>query len=210
MKLYDCAIAPNPRRARIFIAEKGLSVPTVEVDILGEENLKPDYLAINPRGLLPALQLEGGVVIDEVVAICRYIEELHPSPPLLGTTPVERALVESRQRQMEFDGMIACSEVVRNSSPQFALRGLPGNPDAMPAIPALVARGTQTLARFFDALERYLSRSEFIAGERYTLADITALCAIGFAGWARISIPADHAHTQRWYAAVSSRPSAKA
>ncbi|MGQ0619005.1 MAG: glutathione S-transferase family protein [Panacagrimonas sp.] len=210
MKLYDCAIAPNPRRARIFIAEKGLSLPKVEVDLLGGENREPAYLAINPRGLVPALQLEEGVVIDEVVAICRYLEELHPTPPLLGTTPVERAVVESRQRQMEFEGMIACSEVFRNSDPRFALRSLPGNADAIPAIPGLVARGTQTLGRFFNTLERYLGQSEFVAGERFTLADITALCAVDFAGWVNLSIPATHGRVRHWYDAVSSRPSAKA
>ena len=210
MKLYDCAIAPNPRRARIFIAEKGLELTRVEVDILGGENLASAYLAINPRGLLPTLELDDGTRIDEVVSICRYLEELYPSPPLLGTTAIERALVSSRQRQMEFDGMIAASEVFRNTSPLFATRSLPGNPDGVTAIPQLVTRGNQTLVRFFAALEKYLGQSEFVAGDRYTLADITALCAVDFAGWSQIGIPESCAHTQRWYAAASARPSAKA
>lgn len=210
MKLYDCAIAPNPRRARMFIAEKGLEIPKVEVDILGGENLQPGYLAVNPRGLLPALVLDDGSCIDEVVAICRYLEELHPRPLLLGSTPIERARVESRQRQMEFDGMIASSEVFRNSAPQFAQRSLPGNPEPMPAVPELVARGRQTLNRFFRALENYLVQGPFVAGDRLSLADITALCAIDFAGWTGISIPPQNHRTLSWYAALSARPSAKA
>lgn len=210
MKLYDCAIAPNPRRVRIFIAEKGLDIPKVEIDLIGGENLLPAFQAINPRGLVPTLELDDGTRIDEAVSICRYLEELHPAPPLLGRTAVERALVDSRQRQMEFDGMIGCSEIFRNSSPQFAQRSLPGVPDPVKAVPELVERGRQTLARFFAALEKYLSRSEFLVGDHYTLADITALCAIDFAGWVHIGIPESNTHTRRWYAAVSARPSAKA
>ena len=210
MKLYDCAVAPNPRRARMFIAEKGLDIPKVEIDILGGGNLDPEYLAVNPRGLLPALQLDDGTLIDEVVAICRYLEELHPATPLLGTTPVERAVVESRQRQMEFDGMIAVSEVFRNSHPDFVRRSLPGDPRPTPAVAGLVERGRQTLTRFFDVLERYLDRSPFVAGERLTLADITALCAIDFAGWVDITVPQGNTNTARWYRAMSARPSAKA
>lgn len=210
MKLYDCGMAPNPRRARIFIAEKGLEIPRIEVDLIGGENLQPAFQAINPRGLVPTLELDDGTRIDEVVSICRYLEELHPSPPLLGTTAVERALVDSRQRQMEFEGMIGVSEIFRNSHPAFAQRSLPGVAESVKAVPELVERGRQTLTRFFAALERYLSRSEFVVGARYTLADITALCAIDFAGWVEIGVPPQHVHTQRWYAAVSSRPSAKA
>jgi len=211
MKLYDCAVAPNPRRARMFIAEKGIDIPTVEVDILGGENLKADYLAVNPRGLLPLLELDDGTRFDEVMAICRYLEELYPSPPLLGRTPVERAQVESLQRKMEFDGMIGGSEVFRNQHPQFTNRSIPGGGGAeIKAIPQLIERGTQTLARFFDALEDYLQSSEFIAGDTFTMVDITAVCAIDFAGWVEISIPDDHCATTRWYEAVSNRPSAKA
>ena len=157
MKLYDCAVAPNPRRARMFIAEKGIEVPKIEIDILSGGNLKPDYFSVNPRGLLPLLELDDGTRFDEVMAICRYIEELHPTPCLLGRTPVERAQVESLQRKMEFDGMIAGSEVFRNQHPQFAARSIPGGGGAeIEAIPQLVQRGTQTLSRFFDALESYL------------------------------------------------------
>jgi glutathione S-transferase len=211
MKLYDCKVAPNPRRARMFIAEKGLKIPTVEVDILGGENLQPAYLAINPRGLLPMLELDDGTRFDEVMAICRYLEELYPARPLLGRTPVERARVESMQRRMEFDGMIACSEVFRNNHPQFAARSIPGGGAAsIAAIPQLVERGMQTLERFFASLESYLQTNDYIVGDALTMADITALCAIDFAGWVKIAIPENNTATQRWYAALSSWASATA
>lgn len=211
MKLYDCAVAPNPRRARIFIAEKGLDIPKVEVDILGGENLKAAYLKINPRGLLPLLELDDGTRFDEVMAICRYLEECHPSPPMLGRDAVERAQIESLQRRMEFDGMIGCSEVFRNQNEHFAERGIPGGGGAsIAAIPQLIERGKQTLGRFFDTLETQLGKSEFIAGEIFTMVDITALCAIDFATWVEIKIPPTNTATLAWYARVSARPSAKA
>ncbi|MGE0825879.1 MAG: glutathione S-transferase family protein [Candidatus Binatia bacterium] len=210
MKLYDCQMAPNPRRVRIFLAEKGLTIPKVEVSILDGENLKPEFLKINPRGLLPVLELDDGTLLDETVAICRYIEETHPNPPLMGTTTLERAIVESWQRHMEFDGLASVGEIIRNTIPIFSARGLPGV-TGVPAIPALVERGTASTHRFFDRLEQRLKESEFIAGKQFTIADITALCAVDVAkNFVKIAIPEGNTNTQRWYAAVSSRPSAKA
>ena len=211
MKLYDCAMAPNPRRARIFLAEKDITLPTIEVNILEGENLSAAFLAINPRGLLPTLELNDGSRIDEVMAICRYFEALQPAPPLLGRNPKEIALVESRQRKMEFDGMIAGSEVFRNQHEKFAERSIPGGGgEAIPAIPGLVARGSQSIARFFKWLEIYLSESEFVAGDVFTMADITALCAIDFVAWVKFAIPVENVRTLAWYAKVSARPSAQA
>lgn len=211
MKIYDCTVAPNPRRARMFIAEKGLDIPKVEVDIVGGENLREPFLSINPRGLLPVLELDDGTRFDETMAICRYLEELYPEPPLLGTTPVERALIESLQRKMEFDGMIATSEVFRNDTKndKFSYRSLPGV-DSIGAIDGLVVRGRKTLDTFYHWLEQYLTDSEFITGDRFTMVDITAFCAIGFAKWVDLEIPKNNANSLRWYDAVSSRPSAQA
>lgn len=211
MKLYDCTMAPNPRRARIFLAEKAIELTKVEVNIVEGENLAPPFLAINPRGLLPVLELDDGTRIDEVMAICRYFEAVQPQPPLLGRTPKEQALIISRQRKMEFDGMIAGSEVFRNQHAKFAGRSIPGGgTDAIPAIPALVSRGQQTLERFFYWLETYLGDSEYVAGDSFSMADITALCAVDFVAWVQIPVPTANLRTRAWHAKVSARPSALA
>lgn len=211
MKLYDCAVAPNPRRLRMFLAEKGIDIPKVEIDLLNGENLQAAFLAVNPRGLVPTLELDDGTRFDEVMAICRYFEALHPEPALLGGTPLERALVTSQQRKMEFDGMIAGSEVFRNQNPAFAQRSLPGTGGApTQAIPALVERGTATLQRFFADLERTLSGQTFLVGEAFTMVDITAFCAIDFAAWSDIAIPAGNSATRAWYERTAARDSAAA
>ena len=211
MKLYDCKMAPNPRRARIFIAEKGIDIPTVELNIVEGENLEPEFLKINPRGLLPTLALDDGTCFDEVMAICRYFEEIQPDPPLLGRDAREKALVESRQRQMEFEGMIAGSEIFRNQHERFAERSIPGGgSDSIPAIPALVERGRQTLVRFFDGLEGYLEATDFVACEIFTMADITAFCAVEFVGWVDFKIPEKNDRTRAWFDRVAARPSAQA
>ena len=211
MKFYDCHVAPNPRRARMFIAEKGLDIPKVEIDIIGGENLKDGFLSVNPRGLLPVLELDDGTRFDETMAICKYLEDIYPEPPLLGTTPVERATVECIQRKMEFDGMIATSEAFRNNTKNenFSYRSLPGVND-IAAIDGLVTRGTKTLECFFLWLERYLENSKFLTGDRFTMADITAYCAVDFAKWVELEIPKENTNSLRWYEAVSSRPSAQA
>ncbi|MCY3795039.1 MAG: glutathione S-transferase family protein [Gammaproteobacteria bacterium] len=211
MKLYDSKLAPNPRRARIFMAEKGINCDTVQVDIIQGENLSDDFLAINPRGVLPTLVLDDGTVLDESVAICRYFEEIQPQPPLMGTDPVSKAHIEARQRHMEFDGLMGAAEAFRNSFPGFATRGLPGSAGTVDAVPALVERGSNTVRRFYQRLNEDLGESEFVAGDIFSIADITALCVIDFAaGAARLPIPDDCENLKRWHAAVSARPSAAA
>ena len=211
MKLYDSKLAPNPRRARMFMAEKGISCDTAQVDIIQGENLSDDFLAINPRGVLPTLVLDDGTVLDESVAICRYFEEIQPQPPLMGTDPVSKARIEARQRHMEFDGLMGAAEAFRNAFPGFANRGLPGSAGAVDAVPELVERGRNTVQRFYERLDEALAQSEFVAGDAFTIADITALCTIDFAaGAARVPIPDDCENLKRWHAAVSARPSAAA
>lgn len=164
MKLYDCKMAANPRRARIFITEKGIRIPKVELDIVEGENLEPEFLKINPRGLLPTLELDDGTRFDDVMAIYHYFEEIQPDPRLLGRDARKIVLVESNQRQIEFEGMIAGSEIFRNQHERFAERSIPGGgPDSIPAIPALVDHGRQTLGRFFDGLEGYLEANDRVA-----------------------------------------------
>ncbi len=209
MKLYDCQMAPNPRRVRVFLAEKGVDIPKTEVSIIEGENLKPEYLAVNPRGLLPTLELDDGNRIDETIAICRYIEETQPEPNLMGRDALEKAQIESWQRHMEFDGLNPTGEMFRNSFDPFKNRGLPGLENVQ-AIPELAVRGKAGVERFYERLEQRLSQSTYIAGERYTVADITALCVVDFASFAKMGIPEANTNTKRWHADVSSRPSAKA
>ena len=210
MKLYDMIQAPNPRRVRIFLAEKAIRIECIEVDIPSGANRAPDYLKINPRGVVPTLLLDDGSIIDESIAICRYFEVLQPEPNLMGRDAKEAATIESWQRRIEFDGMFAVASVFRNTAPHFATRAQPGSAPDLPQIPAMAERGRRLLPSFFDMLDARLSASEFVAGARYTIADITALITIDFARWVKVRIPDTHIHSRRWYEAVSTRPSAAA
>ena len=201
-------MAPNPRRVRVFLAEKGVDIPKTEVSIIDGENLKPEYLAVNPRGLLPTLELDDGTRIDETIAICRYIEETQPEPNLMGKDALEKAQIESWQRRMEFDGLNPTGEMFRNSFDPFKNRGLPGQSNVR-AIPELAARGKAGVERFYKQLEQRLGKTKYIAGERYTIADITALCVVDFASFAKMGIHEGSTNTKRWHEDVSSRPSAQ-
>lgn len=209
MKLYDYAMAPNPRRARMFLAEKGIEIEKVQVDIPAGENLAPEFLAINPRGLLPTLVLDDGTAIDESVAICQYFEELHPEPALMGADAKSKAVIASAQRHMEWDGLMPVAEAFRNGNPAFANRATPGA-KGVATVPALVERGTAGAQRFLAALNNTLAEAEYVAGDAFSIADITAFCVVDFAKWIKIRAGDEHPHVQRWYAAVSARPSAKA
>ena len=211
MKLYDSKLAPNPRRVRIFMAEKGTTCDNEQIDIVKGENLTAEFLSINPRGLLPTLVLDDGTVLDESIAICRYLEETQPEPALMGRDPVSKAQIEASQRHMEFDGLLPASEAFRNAFPGFAQRGLAGTTETVEAIPALAERGKAALKRFYASLDERLGRSQFVAGDDFSIADITALCTVDFAaGAARGPIPEQCQNLQRWHAEVSARPSAQA
>ena len=164
-----------------------------------------------PRGLVPTLVLDDGTVLDESVAICRYLEETQPEPPLMGSGAVDKARVEARQRHMEFDGLQGAADAFRNSFPLFSSRGLPGSGGAVDAIPELAERGKGRVERFYRRLDEDLGASPFVAGEAFSIADITALCTVDFAvAAARIPIPDDCENVKRWHARVSARPSAQA
>lgn len=209
MKLYDMRVAPNPRRVRVFLAEKGIEVPKVEINIRAGENLQPQFLAINPRGVLPTLQLEDGTVIDESVAICRYFEELRPDPPLMGRTALEKAMIECWTRRIESDAGQPVMDAFRNSYPPYAERAVPGKAGSK-AIPELAERGRARLADFYPAIDRRLAESEYIAGPAFTIADITALCIVDFARAVKLPWPEELGNLARWHAQVSARPSAQA
>jgi glutathione S-transferase len=209
MKLYDYAPAPSPRRVRMFLAEKGLEIETVQVDLAaGEEFLEP-FVSRNPRCVVPVLELDDGTCIGEAAVICRYLEALHPEPPLHGTTPEARAQIEMWDRAMEEDGFRAIAEAVRNTSPAFADRALTG-PERYPQLPELAARGVQRTRQFMDDLDARLGASPYVAGAEFSVADITAFICVDFARWAKVKPEPRHTHLQRWYEAIAARPSAGA
>jgi glutathione S-transferase len=209
MKFYDCATAPSPRRVRIFLAEKGLSIPTVQVDLRNGEQFTDAFRALNPDCTVPVLQLDDGSTVTDIVTICGYIEELHPEPALIGSTPEERAVAMSLTRQIERDGLFAAMDAFRNWTRGFKGRALPG-PHNYEQIPELAERGRTRVQNFFHDMDARLGDRAFVAGERYTIADITAMVMIDFAGWAKLGLPDDCINLRRWYADVSARPSAKA
>ena len=203
MKLYDSVHAPNPRRVRIFLAEKGIEVPTVQVDIgKAAENRRPEFLAKNPLGGVPALELDDGTYLAESVAICRYFEEIQPEPPLMGTDARDRAIVEMWNRRMEFEIALPVMQSFRNTHGFFKGR--------IPQVPEYGEVSKAWAMKRFEWLDAELASREFIAGDRYTIADITAQVGIDFGRVTEIRIQPEQKNLQRWYAAVSSRPSAKA
>jgi glutathione S-transferase len=209
MKFYDCATAPSPRRVRIFAAEKGISLPTVQVDLRNGEQFSEAFRAINPDCTVPALALDDGTVIADAVAICGYLEEIHPDPPLIGSTPQERAVVTALNRQIERDGFFAAMDAFRNASKGLKGRALPG-PHDYEQIAELAERGRARVGNFFRAMDARLADREFVAGDRFTIADISTLVLTDFAGWAKLKPPDACANLRRWHAAVSARPSANA
>ncbi len=203
MKLYDSKMAPNPRRTRIFLAEKGISVPTEQVDMMAMQHKTPEYTAINPLQRMPALVLDDGTVITESIAICRYFEALQPEPPLFGVGAKEIALVEMWNRRCEINFMANVAAVFRHLHP--AMKEL-----EVPQVPACAEAKRPRALEFSTCSTSELAKREFIAGDRFSVADITALCAVDFMKPARLAMPEDAANVKRWHAAVSARPSARA
>lgn len=211
MKLYSWSVAPNPRRAKMFVAEKGIDIEVVEAgDPDHPAQLSPGFCAKYPHRRVPVLELDDGDWIGEAPAICRYLETLHPEPPLLlGRDPKEAAVVEMWERLAEWEGLMAVSEVFRNTHRAFVGRGLAGYDVEIPQIPEMAERGKLRLGKFFEKIDEQLGAHEFLAGEIFSLADITALCAIDFGISRKLPIPDGCANVQRWHAAVSARPSAQ-
>ena len=206
MKLYHSAASPNSRRVRIFVAEKSLAIPLVPVDLAKGEQHSDAYRAINPRRVVPTLVLEDGTAIGEVPAICRYIEETHPTPALLGETAKEKALV-TRERRAELEGFAAVMAAVRNAAPGLKSRAIAG-PHDYEQIPELAGRSKLRVQNFFGDFDARLVEAPFVAGRRFSVADITALVTVDFAAKAiNFSVPDEHRSLKRWYDAISRRPS---
>jgi glutathione S-transferase len=209
MKFYDCAGAPSPRRVRIFLAEKGITVPTVQVDLRHGEQFTDAFRAINPDCTVPVLELDDGTRIADAVGICVYFEALQPAPPLLGRDPQSKALIVAAQRRAERDGFSAVVEAFRNFTPGLKGHALPG-PDGYEQIPALAERGRARVKRFFATMEAALAGRAFVCGADYSIADITTLVTVDFAQRIKLAIPEASVNLRRWYDEVSARPSAKA
>jgi glutathione S-transferase len=203
MKLYDGGRAPNPRRTRIFLAEKGVTLPMEQIDLGAMQHRSPAYAAINPIQRVPALVLDDGTVISESIAICRYFEELSPDPPLFGRGALEVARIEMWNRRLELHFLFPVSQVFRNSHP--AMKEM-----EVPQVPAWAEANKPRIAEFIALLDRELADRPFVAGDRYTVADITGLVTVDFMKPAKLSVPDELKHLKRWHADVSARPSASA
>ncbi|MBA56006.1 MAG: glutathione S-transferase [Pseudomonadales bacterium] len=202
MKIYETKTAPNPRRVRIFLAEKGIDMEYVELDIAAGENLNETNRAKNVTTKVPYLELDDGTCIGESIAICRYFEELQPEPPLFGTNPLQKAQVEMWQRRVEFYFLLAVGMSFQHSTGYFK--------DRMTPVPAWGVESGKSAVEFLDVLETHLKDNTYLCGEYFSVADITLLCALDFARVIKIRLQEQHPNLQRWYALVSSRESAKA
>lgn len=210
MKLYEFSLAPNPRRVRMFLAEKDMTIPSVQVNTREREQFNEDFKKVSPRAIVPVLELEDGTCIAESVAICRYIEEIKLEPPLFGRDAREKALVEMWNRHAETDCYGAGAEMVRNGAPMFEGRGLPGMPSGVPQIPALAERGRATMDRFMHYLDDHLATNTFLVGDYFSIADMTVFIALDFSQRAEYAPPDSCVHVAAWREAVAARPSASA
>lgn len=204
--LYDCATAPSPRRARILLAEKGLAHETVQVDLRTGEQLSEAFRALNPLCTVPVLQTNEGVVLTDNAAIAAYIEAQYPQRRMLGVSAAEKVEIASWNWRMEFEGLMAVAEAFRNGNPAMANRALPG-PQDFPQIPALAERGVLRTQQFFEMLNAHLADRDFIATDRFSIADITAVVAVDFARVIKVRVTEAHPHLMRWRAAMAERPS---
>jgi glutathione S-transferase len=203
MKLYDGGRAPNPRRVRVFLAEKGITVPLEPVDLGKLTHKSGAYTKINPLQRVPALRLDDGTVISESIAICRYFEAQKPEPPLFGFGAKDVAFVEMWERRVEFHLLGPISHVFRNSHPAMAAM-------EVPQVPAWAEANKPRVMDFLALLDNELKHRRYVAGERYTVADITALVSVDFMKPAKLAVPDGLGNVKRWHAEVSARPSAQA
>ena len=208
MIFYDCSTAPNPRRARMFLAEKGLSPETHDISIAKGEQLDAAFLAVNPRATIPVLVTDTGTVLTENLGIAAYLEGAHPEPPLMGRTADEKGLVLMWNSIVEQQGGAPVAEALRNTHPAFENRAIPG-PDHYAQIPELAERGQARTVRFFDLLEERLQDSPFLATDHFTLADISAFVFVDFARVIKMRVPEANTATLAWQEAIRERPSSQ-
>jgi glutathione S-transferase len=207
MKFYDCKSAPSPRRARMFIAEKGIDIETLEVDLGKQEQLSDAFREINPRCTVPVLELDDGTRLTENAAIASYLEAQYPDPPLLGRTPTEVGVIANWNARVELEGLWPLADVLRNESRGMADRAITG-PTNYAQIPELAERSRGQGTEFFEILNERLGEASYVGGDHFSVADITALIVVDFAGWVKLGPAEDHEHTRKWHTGVSQRPSA--
>ena len=207
MRFYDCGTAPSPRRARIFIAEKGLDIPTTEVSLAKGEQLGADFLKVNPRATVPALETDDGVTLTENLAIATYLEEVGDGPKLMGTTPAQKAEILQWAAIAESQGGAAVAEALRNGNPHMKGRALPG-PDNYEQIPELAERGVKRAGRFMEMLEERLTGREWMAGDSFSYADITTFVFVDFARIIKVRVDETKPALNVWYTKMKERPSA--
>tara|TARA_R110001592_G_scaffold363300_1_gene683460 strand:- start:43453 stop:44088 length:636 start_codon:yes stop_codon:yes gene_type:complete len=209
MKLYDYPGVPNPRRLNIFMSEKDIHIPRVNIDLLKGEQFEPAFRKKSPNCDVPTLELDDGTCISQTNAICRYLETLHPEPLLYGTTPKEIGLIEMWNQICFTNGFQAAADLFRNGPDWFDGRALIG-PHDYEKIPQLVDRGHQRILHFYDDIDRHLATQCYFSGNHFSVADITALVTVDFAQWAKVKIPSHHKNLLHWHALVSERPSVQA
>ena len=206
LTFYDCATAPSPRRARILLAEKCAVHDVVQVDLRNGEHLRQAFRALNPSCTVPVLRTDEGAVLTENAGIAAYLEAQFPEPPLLGRSPLEKAEVASWNWRIEFEGLMAIAEALRNSAPAMVNRALPGPVDYA-QIPELAQRGVARVQQFMTMLDARLAGRDFVATDRFSLADISAVVAVDFARVVRVKPGDEHPNLLRWRAAMAGRPS---
>ena len=208
MKFFDCKTAPSPRRVRIFIAEKGIAVETILVDLRSKEQLGVEFKTINPHCTVPVLELDDGARLTTTAGIWRYLEATYPDPPLMGETPQQRGVIADLQWHIEMNGFMAMAEFLRNSAPAMKGRALTG-PHDYDQIPELADRGKLRVQRFLEEIDQVIGDKPYVAGGRFSVADIDLLVLIDFSAWRKLSLPAGATNARRWYEAIRARPSAQ-
>ena len=206
MKLYDFELAPNAQRVRVFLAEKGLEVPTEQLNVRDDDQFVEPFTSMNPFHCVPFLKLDDGKVIAESMSICRYLEELHPEPPLFGRTAEERAVIDMWLRRFELDAFIPMLHAVRNHVPMFAGRVVPGTRTDLPQLPVMVTRGKEMMEVFLARVEPHMAQNEFIAGPDFTIADITGFFTVRMTNALEMDLTTSYPAVTAWFAKVSQRP----
>ena len=206
MKLYDFELAPNAQRVRVFLAEKGLEVPTEQLNVRDDDQFVEPFTSMNPFHCVPFLELDDGTVIAESMSICRYLEDLHPDPPLFGRTAEERAVIDMWLRRFELDAFIPMLHAVRNHVPMFAGRVVPGTRTDLPQLPVMVSRGKEMMEVFLARVEPHMAQNEFIAGPDFTVADITGFFTVRMTNALEMDLTTSYPAVTAWFAKVSQRP----